>query len=104
MCVGDLIRYAYDQGYELTFGDAFRDHRAFGQFGQKRSYASANSVHKIRLAVDLNLFANGKYIRDGDHPGYKKLGEFWESLHPAARWGGRFRDANHFSFEHWGCA
>ena len=103
-CIAELILRADQLGYGLTVGDAFRDHRAFGQFGQKRGYSHKNSMHKIRLAMDFNLHVNGEYIKDGDHPAYKEIGEFWETLNTHARWGGRFNDANHFSFEHWGCA
>lgn len=49
--VGLLIEYAYQQGYELTFGDAYRDPRLHGEMGVKKSYSAANSNHKIRLAV-----------------------------------------------------
>ena len=101
-CVGMLIAYAYFKGYAFTFGDAFRDRRAFGEFGQKKLYSASKSTHKIRLAVDLNLFVNGEYIRNGKHPVYIELGEYWESLNVNAKWGGRFNDANHFSFQHWG--
>lgn len=102
-CVSELIQYAYACGYELTFGDAYRDPRVHGEFSKKDSYSAAKSVHKLRLAVDLNLFVGGVYITDGDHPAYIKLGEWWESLDEDARWGGRFQDSNHFSFEQWGC-
>lgn len=101
-CIGELIAYAYSKGYGLTFGDAFRDKRAFGDFGEKKLYAASKSVHKIRLAVDFNLFVEGKYITDGNHEAYQDLGQYWETLNDDARWGGRFDDANHFSFEHWG--
>lgn len=102
-CVSELIQYAYAKGYELTFGDAYRDPRVHGEFGEKESYSAAKSTHKVRLAVDLNLFVDGEYISYGDHPAWKELGEWWESLDEDARWGGRFQDSNHFSFEHWGC-
>lgn len=100
LLVSYLIAYAYENGCELTFGDAYRDPRVHGQLGQKESYSSAYSNHKQRLAIDLNLFVDGEYITDGDHPKYKELGEYWESLGGA--WGGRFNDANHFSMEHHG--
>lgn len=101
-CIGKLIAYAYSKNYGLTFGDAFRDARAFGDFGEKKLYAASKSVHKLRLAVDFNLFVDDEYITDSIHPAYMDLGMYWESLHPDARWGGHFDDANHFSFEHWG--
>lgn len=97
-CVAKLIDFAFENGYELTFGDAYRDPRVHGNVGEKKSYSSANSVHKERLAVDFNLFKNGQYMTASND--YKELGEYWESLHELARWGGRFDDGNHFSFEH----
>lgn len=101
-CVAKLINYANSRGYDLTFGDAFRDSRVHGQFGEKRAYGNKNSVHKLRLAVDFNLFIGGQYVPDGNHKAYQDIGIYWESLNNNARWGGRFNDANHFSFEHWG--
>jgi hypothetical protein len=103
-CIGELIEYAYLNNYELTFGDAYRDSRVHGIFGEKDSYAASKSVHKIRLAVDFNLFVDDTYIPDGSHYAYKELGEHWKTLNESARWGGDFEsnDANHFSFEHWG--
>ena len=102
MCVAQLINYATAIGVQLTFGDAYRDPRVHGEFGAKKSYSASRSVHKLRLAVDLNLFVDGVYITTGNHPKYKLLGEHWESLHDLSRWGGRFKDANHFSFEYYG--
>lgn len=96
--IGLLIEYAYQQGYELTFGDAYRDPRVHGEVGQKKSYSSANSVHKSRLAVDFNLFKNGEYLTSTE--AHRPLGEYWESL--GGTWGGRFNDGNHYSLEHQG--
>lgn len=99
VCSAKLVLYADSLGYGLTKGDSYRDPRVHGKFGEKNSYAAAFSVHKKRLADDFNLFIGRKYIQDGQHEAWAKLGEFWESLHPLARWGGRWGDANHFSFE-----
>lgn len=98
--VGQLIGWAYANGYELTFGDAYRDPRVHGQYGTRASgsYSAAHSLHKQRLAVDLNLFRNGAYLTgSADHA---PLGEYWESL--GGTWGGRFNDGNHYSLEHEG--
>ena len=102
--VSHLIEHAYKIGYELTLGDAYRDPRVHGDVGVKKSYSSANSVHKQRLAIDLNLFKNGQYLTTTE--AHKELGEFWESLHPDCRWGGRFStpDGNHYSMTHGGRA
>ena len=89
-----LILYADVLGYAVTFGDAFRDPRVHGEYGKKESYASANSEHKRRLAVDLNLFDDGEYLGSTDD--HEELGEFWESLDPLNVWGGRWEDGNHY--------
>lgn len=96
--IGLLIEYAYQEGYEMTFGDAYRDPRVFGKVGEKRSYSSASSNHKSRLAVDFNLFKDGAFLTTTED--HLPLGEYWESL--GGSWGGRFNDGNHYSFEHQG--
>lgn len=95
--VAMLIQFADKEGYELTFGDAYRDPRVHGDFGERKSYASPNSVHKVRLAIDFNLFKDGKYLTSSED--HKPLGEYWESI--GGSWGGRFRfnDGNHYSME-----
>lgn len=95
-----LITYAYMRGYELTFGDAYRDPRVFGPNGEKKGYGRRSSNHKRRLAVDFNLFVNGHWIQDSKHEAYEDLGEYWESI--GGIWGGRFNDGNHFSLLHEG--
>lgn len=98
MLLAELVLWAYDNGYEVTFGDFYRDSRVFGPVGVKKAYSSANSCHKSRLAADLNLFKDGKYLtKTEDH---RPLGEIWESKHELCRWGGRFNDGNHYSMEH----
>ena len=94
--IGALIEFAYSNGYELTFGDAFRDPRVFGGVGEAKGYGHPKSTHKMRLAVDFNLFKDGKYLPSTE--AHKPLGEFWESI--GGTWGGRFGDGNHYSFEH----
>ena len=80
-----LIIYANSKCYEITFGDAFAT-----------TGHSDNSFHYKRLAIDLNLFLNDKYLTSTDD--HKILGEFWESI--GGTWGGRFKnpDGNHYSF------
>lgn len=58
------------------------------------------SVHRQRLAIDLNLFRDGVFLTD--FKDYEPFGVFWESLHDLCRWGGRFGDGDHFSLEHEG--
>jgi len=64
------------------------------------------STHYEKLAGDLNLFVNGKYIAAYDQAPevWDRLGAFWKAQDVMARWGGDFGDFNHFSFEHQGVA
>jgi hypothetical protein len=102
LCAAKLIQYAAACGYQVTFGDAYRDPRV--------PYGHPKSCHRARLAVDLNLYVKGVWIQDSAHAAWKKLGDFWESLDHRARWGGQGamhpeglkHDGNHFSFEHEG--
>ena len=57
-----LIDKAHELGFEVSLGDAYRDPRVHGEFGVKEGYGAARSCHKLRLAVDLNLFKNGEYL------------------------------------------
>lgn len=100
LAVSNLLQWAYENGYEVTLGDAYRDPRVHGEYGSEGGYGRQESCHKIRLAIDLNLFKDGKYLSSTED--HKPLGEFWETLHEDASWGGDFNDGNHYSFKHWG--
>lgn len=93
-----LYDKAYELGFEITLGDAYRDPRVHGDMGVRKSYSHPNSAHKLRLAVDFNLFLDGEFLEGSES--FRPIGEWWEQQHPDARWGGRFNDGNHFSFEH----
>ena len=93
-----LILKAEELGYEVTLGDAYRDPRVFGQIGERKGYGESRSCHKVRLAIDLNLFKDGTYLDSTE--AHQELGEWWEAQGGA--WGGRFFDGNHYSLEHEG--
>ena len=99
--IGLLIVWAYTNGFELTFGEALRT-QAQANLNAASGAGISNSLHLLRLALDLNLFISGVYQTDS--AAYKPLGEYWKSLHPLCRWGGDFArpDGNHFSLEHEG--
>ena len=118
MTLGDLQRlfskliaehtlWLYEQGYECTEGDAYRDPRAHGKIGEKkidvngkRVYGRRNSNHKRRLAKDINLFKDRRWLpQTSDHAA---SGAMWESRHPLCRWGGHYDDGNHYSMEYKG--
>jgi hypothetical protein len=92
-----LIDYVHSQGYKLRGGDLFRDARAFGEVGVSMAYGHPKSGHKKRLAIDLNLFKNGAYLeKTEDHAPF---GAWWKLQHELCRWGGDFKDGNHYSIE-----
>jgi hypothetical protein len=95
-----LLSKVFLLGLECTLGDAFRDPRVHGALGVKMGYGHKSSAHKNKLAVDINLFKDGKFLADTE--AHRTLGEWWEQQHPLARWGGRFSDGNHYSFEYKG--
>ena len=93
-----LIDKAFELGYTVTLGDAFRDPRLHGAMGVKLGYGAAKSYHKQRLAIDLNLFKNGKFLQSTED--HRELGEWWEKQNPLCTWGGNFKskDGNHYSY------
>ena len=95
--VAQLIVKAGEMGYEITLGEAWRTPEQAALNAQKGT-GIRNSLHLVRLAIDLNLFRNNVYLpRSEDH---RPLGEWWESQ--GGSWGGRFKDGNHYSLEHLG--
>lgn len=88
-------------GWELAFGEGLvaQTDAADGDYdGPHR----AGGAHYTGLGHDMNLYVNGEWIKSGDHPAWTVIGLHWEGVHELARWGGRIRDANHFSLEHEG--
>lgn len=97
--IAQLIEFAYLRGFELTFGDAYRDPR-LAMLNAQEGKGIAKSLHTQRLAIDFNLFKDGSYTPKSED--YKELGDYWKTLHPLCRWGGDFKpvpDGNHFSME-----
>lgn len=92
-----LILHAFEQGYEVTLGDAFRDPRLHGLMGERMGYGAAKSFHKHRLAIDLNLFKDGVFLDSTE--AHRPLGEWW--IAQGGTWGGNFSraDGNHYSWQ-----
>lgn len=88
--VARLLLHADALGYQVTFGDAYRSPNV--------TYGHPNSLHRRRLAIDINLFKDGKWLKNTED--HLPLGEYWESI--GGSWGGRFKDGNHYSLEHEG--
>lgn len=90
--ISKLITYAYLNGIELTFGEAYRTKEQQAIYVKTGKSKTMNSNHLRRLAVDFNFFINGSLTYDFN--AVKKLGDYWETLHPANRWGGDFNKNN----------
>ena len=91
-----LIDHAHELGFSLRGGDLFRDPRSHGEMGEPGPYGHANSKHKLKCAIDLNLFKDGKFLTEThDH---FELGMYWEGLNAHCKWGGHFStpDGNHY--------
>lgn len=103
-----LILFANQNGYEVTAGELFRTDDQHALYVKKGLTKAERSKHQDRLAGDLNLFKDGKYLTNTAD--YKPLGLYWCSLHPSNRWGGdwnkngnhldeKFSDGNHFEMQ-----
>ena len=78
--LGILILKAYGLGFEITMGDVW------AHDGHKE-----NSKHYSRLAADLNLFKDGKWLTDGE--GHDTLHDYWDEIGGGKRIG---HDLNHY--------
>ena len=102
-----LLSYIHEQGYDVRMGEVWRSKAAAEEYA-RLGIGIINSAHRNKLAVDINLFLDGKYLTSTED--HRIFGEYWEGLHPLCRWGGRWkvgkkkggRDGNHYSLEHRG--
>jgi hypothetical protein len=97
-----LILEAEAQGFEVTIGEVYRSPEEAERLF-KLGKGIKNSLHTLKLAVDINLFKNGVYLSSTDS--HRPLGEWWEGLTTpeiVCHWGGRFGDGNHYSVGHAG--
>ena len=82
-----LEGFAALHGYELAYD--------YNKRCQDCPIGHQNSLHKLGLAMDINLYKDGKYLEETED--HLILGEFWEYI--GGTWGGRFDDGNHYSIE-----
>lgn len=92
--VAQLIQKIYAEGYEVTLDWCYRPPEVAAYYNAK-GIGVRSSLHTQHLAIDLNLFKDGNYLKEThDH---LPFGDWWEELHPLCRWGGHFGDGNHYS-------
>ena len=93
--VAKLIVKAGELGYQITLGEAYRPPEQ-AELMAKQGKGIKNSLHTLRLAIDVNLFKNGTFLTASKD--YAELGDWWEEQ--GGSWGGHFNDGNHFSLSH----
>jgi hypothetical protein len=102
--VAMLLVKAKQLGFGVRLGEVLRPLEMQEIYVRTGRSKTMNSQHIKKLAIDLNLIVNGKLATREQ---IKPLGEWWEALDPANRWGGswrglveskksRFIDAPHF--------
>lgn len=95
--VARLILHAAELGYQVTLGEAYRTPEQ-AAINARAGKGIRRSLHQDRLAIDLHLFHDGKYLATTED--HATLGKWWESI--GGSWGGRFKDGNHYSLAHGG--
>jgi hypothetical protein len=93
-----LIVKATELGFVVTFGECHRPQEMQDIYVRTGRSKTRTSQHGKRLAIDLNLFRDGKLCTREQ---VKPLGDWWEAQHPKNRWGGNWRgqvDAHKSSF------
>jgi len=126
-CLGKLYAYADQQGLQLVQCEGLRTpmqaewnathcsvkesgfrcekvfddrvHKAGGH--QFHPIGIRGSLHQVGLAQDVLIMRqlpNGAWAIDESDAGYRKLADYWKTLHPLARAGIDFHDPGHFSF------
>jgi len=102
MHVCELLRKATELGFLTSGGELYRTSEQQALHVKNGRSQTMSSQHMKRLAIDLNFFregANGAADLSYDVETLRPLGQFWESLDPANRWGGNwssFKDTPHF--------
>lgn len=113
--IGLLIAYAYANGFELTFGEVYRTVEQQEIYFKTGRSKTMNSRHIQRMAVDFNIFINGRMlfadpkIYDDDLKRATVLADYWESLNVNNVWGSnwdknkltkdKFQDPYHFEMK-----
>ena len=83
-----LMAHAQELGYLLTFGEAYRTMEQQEIYLKSGRSKTMDSQHLKRMAIDFNIFKNGKLCTREE---IKPLGDYWESINPLNRWGGNWR-------------
>lgn len=88
--VAQLLAKAWELGYSVRLGEVQRPIEMQELYVRTGRSRTLNSMHIKKCAIDLVLLIAGKVAT---HEQIKPLGDWWESLDTANRWGGSWRGA-----------
>lgn len=96
--ITQLIVIIFKHRFTCTLGEAWRPKKT-AELYAKQGKGIRKSSHCNRLALDINLFYKGRYLKTTK--AHEVFGKIWESLHPNNRWGGNFKrpDGNHYEMK-----
>lgn len=97
--LASLLLHGMSSGMDMAIDWVKRDADTQAKLVNSGASKTMKSKHINALAVDILLFEDGEYLTDGDHPSYRELGEYWESI--GGVWGGSwgFKDSGHFEWD-----
>ena len=95
--VAKLLQWLAANGFQVTLGEAWRPDEMQAIYVRTGRSQTMTNRHGMRLAIDLNIFKDGKWLTD--YESLKEVGDVWKRLSPANVWGGEwksFKDLPHF--------
>lgn len=100
--VCELVRKAGELGFSASAGELYRTPEQQALHVRNGRSTTMASQHLKRLAIDLNFFRespDGRPLLISDVETLRPIGQYWEGLDAANRWGGNwttFKDTPHF--------
>ncbi|MFG6485271.1 glycoside hydrolase family 19 protein [Roseateles sp. BYS78W] len=100
--VCELVKKASELGFSASAGELYRTPEQQAMHVRNGRSTTMASQHLKRLAIDLNFFRDapdGRPLLISDVETLRPIGQYWESLDAANRWGGNwtnFKDTPHF--------
>ena len=102
--IAKLLNFAFSHGIEVTLGEFYRPPETAALYA-KQNRGLKESLHIDRLAADLMLFQDGKWLTNREP--YEVLAKEWKSYSSTGIefcWGGDFenQDCVHYSIAYQG--
>lgn len=100
--VCELVKKAGELGFSASAGELYRTPEQQALHVRNGRSTTMASQHLKRLAIDLNFFRDapdGRPLLISDVETLRPIGQYWEGLDGANRWGGNwttFKDTPHF--------